>query len=178
VKSLKTPLLAAALLAITAGSTCAQTPPQTDFALNDGKVSFKVPSPWNSVMEKKEGNPQAIAFFIPDPGAQGSEDSATATVKTRELADPSAFAATIQEEFERARSQTGFEIDPANKDAGVRQYFVTRGKTRYRVRDVARLIGNIAVEVRCQRPLLAATPAAWTTQFDADCERVVASITP
>lgn len=176
-KSLSIPTLAATL-ALATSALCAQTSPQTDYSLNDGKVNFKAPSPWNSVMEKKEGNPQAIAFFIPDPGAQGSEDSTTATVKTRQLADASAFAATIQEEFERARSQSGFEIDPANKDAGVRQYFVTRGKTRYRVRDVARLVGNIAVEVRCQRPLPATAQAAWTAQFDADCERVVASITP
>lgn len=166
--------LACAALALAAAGAFAQS--ASDFSLNDGKVVFHVPAQWVSVMEKKDGDPQAIAFQVPDPSAQGSEDSATVTVKTRQIADPSAFAATVQEEFERAKAQPGFEIDPANKDAAVRQYFVTRGKTRYLVRDEAHLTDNVAVEIRCQRPLLAATPAAWNAQFDRDCDAVAASL--
>lgn len=149
---------------------------KTDFTLNDGKVRFQAPAGWSAIMEKQEGDPQAIAFQVPDPTAQGSQDSATVTVKTRQLGDPGKFAATIQEEFQRARTQPGFEIDPANKDAAVRQYFVTRASTRYLVRDRAQPVGSIAVEVRCQRPLLAGTPASWSTQFDRECDGVVASI--
>ena len=169
------PLLPLCLL-LAAAASCAFAQDSSDHSLNDGAVHFRAPATWSAVMEKKEGNPQAIAFQVPDPSAQGSEDSATVTVKTRQLADASAFAATVQEEFERAKAQPGFEIDAANTNAAVKQYFVTRGKTRYLVRDAARLAGNIAVEVRCQRPLLAATPAAWNTQFDRDCDAVVASL--
>ena len=168
-------LACAALIAFATGASAQNA---SDYALNDGAVHFHVPASWSAVMEKKEGNPQAVAFQVPDPSAQGSDDSATVTVKTRQLADPSAFAATVQEEFERAKAQPGFEVDPANKNAAVRQYFVTRGKTRYLVRDGAQLAGNVAVEVRCQRPLLAATPAAWNAQFDRDCDAVVASLGP
>ncbi len=165
-------LCAAALLS----ATGARAEGQSDYALNDGGVHFRAPSQWSAIMEKKEGNPQAIAFQVPDPSAQGSDTSATVTVKTRQLEDAGKFAASVQEEFERARAQSGFEIDPANKDASIRQYFVTRGKTRYLVRDSARLSGTIAVEVRCQRPLLADTPAAWAAQFDRDCAAVVSSL--
>ena len=76
-------------------------------------------------MEKKEGDPQAIAFQVPDPSAQDSEDAATVTVKTRQLADAAGFAAAVQQEFERAKEQPGFATDPANKDAAVRQYMET-----------------------------------------------------
>jgi hypothetical protein len=35
---------------------------------------------------------------------------------------------------------------------------------------------NVAIEVRCQRPLLDATPKEWNDQFDASCTSVVASM--
>jgi hypothetical protein len=44
------------------------------------------------------------------------------------------------------------------------------------VRDTFQLSGNIAIEVRCQRPLLASTPASWTAEFDNACGAVVASL--
>lgn len=160
------------------GATNLGAQDQANFTLNDGAVRFHAPAAWTAVMEKKDGDPQAIAFQVPDPSTDGSEDAATVTVKTRQLADAAGFAAAVQEEFERARQQPGFATDPANKDASVRQYFVSRGKTRYLVRDRARLVGRIAAEVRCQRPLLASTPAAWNAQFDRDCDAVTASLGP
>lgn len=171
--AIRTCLIAASLVLV-AGSLGAQD--QASFTLNDGAVRFHAPASWMSVMEKKEGDPQAIAFQVPDASAQDSEDAATVTVKTRQLADAAGFAAAVQQEFERAKEQPGFATDPANKDAAVRQYFVSRGKTRYLVRDRAKLVGKIAAEVRCQRPLLASTPAAWSAQFDRDCDAIMASL--
>ena len=81
-----------------------------------------------------------------------------------------------QEEFERSKAQGGYENDPSNKDPAIHQYFVVRGKTKYLVRDSFQLSGSIAVEVRCQRPLLATTPAAWNAEFDKACGAVVASL--
>ena len=164
-------VLAAGLL-----STAALAQGRTDFALNDGQVRFRVPAEWSAIMEKTEGNPQAVAFQVPDPSAQGSGDAADVTVKTRQLKSPAEFAGAVDEQLERAKGQGGYEKDVANKDTSVHQYFVVRGKTRYLVRDSFFLTGTIAVEVRCQRPLLAATPAAWNAQFDSACDGVVASL--
>ena len=149
---------------------------KTDYSLNGDQVRFHVPAGWSAIMEKSEGNPQAVAFQVPDASAQGSEDAANVTVKTRELKDPSGFAATVQEEFERSKAQGGYENDPSNKDSAAHQYFVVRGKTRYLVRDSFQLSGSIAVEVRCQRPLLASTPASWNAEFDNACAAVTASL--
>jgi hypothetical protein len=163
------------LLASLAAST-AHAQAKTDYSLNGDQIRFHVPASWTAIMEKADGNPQAVAFQVPDATAQGSEDSANVTVKTRQLKDPSEFTATVQDEFERSKAQGGYETDPANKDSSVHQYFVVRGKTKYLVRDSFQLSGTIAVEVRCQRPLLAATPAAWNGEFDAACAAVVASL--
>jgi hypothetical protein len=163
-------------LTLALASSLAFAQAKTDYTLNAGSVHFHVPGDWTAIMEKSDGNPQAVAFQVPDASAQGSEDTASVTVKTRQLKDASQFAATVQDEFERSKAQGGYETDPANKDTSVHQYFVVRSKTKYLVRDTFQLSGNIAIEVRCQRPLLASTPASWTAEFDNACGAVVASL--
>lgn len=170
------PLLPAAVAAMALMSPTAFAQGKTDYTLNDGQVRFHVPADWSAVMEKTDGNPQAIAFQVPDPSARGSEDSATATVKTRQIRNAGDFSGVVQEDLDLAKAQGGYEIDTSNTNTAIHQYFVVRGKTRYLVRDSSQLSGNIAIEVRCQRPLLEATPAAWNTQFDNACDAVIASL--
>ncbi|HEY0179880.1 MAG TPA: hypothetical protein VGC30_09655 [Dokdonella sp.] len=167
---------AAGVLLLLAGTAAAQS--RTDYALNDDRVHFRVPPGWTAVMEKTDGDPQAIAFQVPDESAQGSDDSATVTVKTRHMSDPSAFTNTMQEEIDHATAQSGYEKDTTNRDSSVHQYFVQRAQTRYLVRDSYVQAGDLMVEVRCQRPLLEKTPGAWNRAFDAACAGVVASLKP
>lgn len=164
--------LSAALAAAFAGDARAQ---RSDFTLNDGQVSFHVPGGWVAVMEKTEGNPQAIAFQINSEATQGTEDSATAVVKTRRLGSAT-FSDFVADEKARAAEQGDYAKDAANKDDAVHQYFVKRGQTRYLVRDSYARHGDVAVEVRCQRPLLASLPAEWNAQFDKGCAGVAASL--
>lgn len=149
---------------------------KTDYDLNAGQVHFHVPGDWVAIMEKADGDPQAVIFQVPDPTTQGSEDTASVTIKTRSLKASGDFQGFVTDSFERAKGQSGYETDSANKDSSVHRYFVTRNKTRYLVRDTYQLAGNVAIEVRCQRPLLDATPKDWTDRFDASCASVVASL--
>ena len=162
------------LLLLSASTAFAQG--KTDFTLNDGQVHFRVPPSWTAVMEKNDGNPQAVAFQVPDEAAQGTEDSATVMVKTRQLKAAAAFPGFVQDEHARAESQGGYEKDATNKNASVHQYYVQRANTRYLVRDSYYLTGEIAVEVRCQRPLIDKTPASWNAQFDSACDAVATSL--
>lgn len=169
-----TTLLPAFLLALSCATPVAAQ--VGDYALNDGQVRFSVPSGWTALMQKTEGNPQAIAFQVPDPATQGSEDTASVTVKTRHLANASQFGVVVREQIDHARQQPGYEADAAGTDASTHRYHVVRGKTKYFVRDSFQARGEVAIEVRCQRPLLDATPASWSAQFDSDCSAVVASL--
>ena len=166
------------LLALTLAfaSTLAFGQAKTDYTLNGGAVHFHVPGDWTAIMEKSDGDPQAVIFQVPDPTAQGTEDTASVTIKTRNLKASADFNGFVQDEFERSKGQSGYEMDSANKDSSVHRYFVMRSKTRYLVRDSYLLTGNIAVEVRCQRPLLDGTPATWSDGFDASCASVFASM--
>jgi len=161
-------------LAIFAGSALAQD--KTDFALNGGQVKFHAPTGWTAIMEKSDGSPQTVVFQVPDAAANGTEDMASVTIKTRELKSAQDFAPAVQDEFERSKAQTGYEADPSANDPSSHIYFVQRAKTRYVVRDTFLLKGAIAVQVRCQRPILQATPADWASSFDASCKQVAASL--
>lgn len=161
-------------LAIVSCAVFAQA--KTDYELNAGQVHFHVPPDWTAIMEKSDGDPQAVIFQVPDAAAQGSEDTASVTVKTRSLKASGDFSGFVTEQFERSKGQAGYETDSTNKDSSVHRYYVTRNKTRYLVRDTYQLNGNVAVEVRCQRPLIDATPKDWSDRFDAACVSVVASM--
>jgi hypothetical protein len=161
-------------LALVASLAFAQA--KTDYALNGDQVKFKVPPDWTAIMEKADGDPQAVIFTVPDASAQGSEDTASVTVKTRVLKDGVDFNSFVQDEFERSKGQSGYEADTSNKDSSIHRYFVQRNKTRYLVRDHYQQNGTVAVEVRCQRPLIDGTPADWSAKFDAGCANVIASM--
>ena len=149
---------------------------KTDYTLNAGSVHFHVPPDWTAIMEKADGDPQAVIFQVPDPAAQGTEDTASVTVKTRSLKSSEEFNGFVTDEFERSKGQAGYENDSANKDSSAHRYFVVRNKTRYLVHDNYQLNGNVAVQVRCQRPLLDASTKEWSDGFDASCSNVVASL--
>lgn len=166
-------LLSLLLLAST-GIALAQD--DATYTLNDGNVTFRMPSAWTAIMEKSDGNPQAIVFQVPDPATRGTDDTASITVKTRMLKGPDEFPEALQNEYLLSRAQTGYEADHDDKDNGVHRYFVMRGNTRYAIRDRFVLIGYIAVQVRCQRPLLGATTREWTASYDGGCTRASASV--
>ena len=161
-------------LLLAAGSAFAQS--STDHVLNDGKVRFSVPQDWSAIMEKSDGNPQAIIFQVVDPAAAGTDDTASVTVKTRQLKSAADFADATQNEMLLSKAQTGYEAALDGSASGVHHYFVMRGKTRYSIRDRFTLMGTIAVQVRCQRPLLDATTKDWTARFDGGCDSVAASL--
>mgnify|MGYP001598691892 CR=1 FL=1 len=163
-------------LALALASSLAFAQAKTDYTLNAGAVHFHVPGNWTAIMEKADGDPQAVIFQVPDPATQGTEDTASVTIKTRSLKSSADFQGFVTDEFERAKGQAFDESDASNKDSSVNLYCVSRSKTRYLVRDSYQLNGSVAIEVRCQRPLLDGTPTEWNDRFDANCASVVASL--
>jgi hypothetical protein len=156
------------------GSASAQD--RSDYNLNDGKIRFSVPQGWSAIMEKSDGNPQAIIFQVADPATAGTEDTASVTVKTRQLKSETDFVEATQNEMLLSKAQTGYEAALDGSNTGIHHYFVMRGKTRYDIRDRFTLMGTIAVQVRCQRPLLNATTKAWTSDFNNGCDSVASSL--
>ncbi|MEO7065201.1 MAG: hypothetical protein ABI082_15670 [Dokdonella sp.] len=169
-------ILCAAVFAACLCPTAAFAQGKTDYTLNSGQVNFHVPPTWSAIMEKSDGNPQAVVFQIPDPATQGSEATASVTVKTRQLKSAAEFPGTVANEFEHAKTQSGYENDASNTNKAVHQYFVLQGKIRYLVRDGFAQAGMISVQVHCLRPLLPANTPAWNKEFDRACDAVLTSL--
>ncbi len=156
------------------GSAHAQD--RSDYNLNDGKIRFSVPQGWSPIMEKSDGNPQAVTFHVTDPAAEGTDDMASVTVKTRQLKSSDAFVEATQNEMQLSKAQTGYEAVLDGSETGIHHYFVMRGPTRYEIRDRFTLMGEIAVQVRCQRPLIKSTTTTWSSLFDQGCDSVASSL--
>lgn len=147
-----------------------------DYGLNDGRVHFTVPSTWTAVMEKRGDDPQAIAFDVPDAASRDSGAIASVTVKTRSLVAPTDFAAAVGDEMQRAQAQPGYAADTSTTDPARFRYTILRGTLRHAVEDRFVLLGNIAVQVRCQRPLSEPAASAGAARFDTECANVFASL--
>lgn len=147
-----------------------------DYALDEGRVRFSVPSAWVAVMEKRGADPQAIAFEVPGAAPRDGGAIATVTVKTRALVAPADFAASVRDEMQRAQAQPGYAADAAGSEPHRFRYTILRGPVRHAVEDRFVEFGGIAVQVRCERPLADSIPPAAVAGFDRDCGAVFASL--
>lgn len=178
-------LALAALLPLAASA--AETPPvrtgaravppgQTAYSLFEGIVRFNAPAPWPVILEKKEGVPQFLAFQVKDPAAESSGESSEVWVDAKLLSDASTSQALVNAATDRAKQTSGFEAAKDNDAGGVLHYTALNGKQRYEYREMWQLNATVLVHVRCARPLLAATSAAWTQAYDAGCSGVMQSL--
>ena len=86
-------------LALALASSLAFAQAKTDYTLNAGAVHFHVPGNWTAIMEKADGDPQAVIFQVPDPATQGTEDTASVTIKTRSLKSGDDFQGFVTDAF-------------------------------------------------------------------------------
>ena len=164
----------AVALALSAGAA-AETP--GEFTLNQGIVKFSAPPAWPVIMQKSEGNPQAIAFQVKDPADEGTGEATRVTVSTKLLDDPSNFQALVNAEVDKGKQMPGYEKSDSG-DPTVLRFFARNGKTRYEYRDTWYLNGHIFVHVRCARPMLEKTTAQWTADYEKGCQQIMASAKP
>lgn len=149
---------------------------QRDYQLNEGRVQFSAPGTWSAILQKTDGNPQAIAFHVPDPAAVGSDAAADVTLKTRRVANPAQYSSLVRQELDRARGQPDYREEQAGGEDAAHRYTLSRAGVRYHVEDSYRLRGDLMIELRCQRPILARSSAAWDQDFDAACARLAATL--
>jgi len=161
-----------ALLSAGAG---AQTP--GEFSLNQGIVKFTAPPAWPVIMQKTEGNPQAVAFQVKDPADEGTGEATRVTVGTKLLDDTSNFQALVNADVDKGKQMPDYEKRDSS-DATVLHFVARNGKTRYEYRDTWYLNGHIMVHVRCARPMLEKTTPQWAADYEKGCAQIMASAKP
>ena len=148
-----------------------------EFSLNSGLVKFTAPPAWPVIMQKTEGNPQAVAFQIKDPADAGTGEASRVTVSTKQLDDTSSFQALVNVEVDKGKQMPDYEKRDSG-DASVLRFVARNGKARYEYRDTWYLNGHLMVHVRCARPLLEKTTAQWTADYEKGCAQVMTSAKP
>jgi len=166
-------LAAGALLAFAAA---AETP--GEFALNSGLVKFTAPDAWPVIMQKTEGNPQAVAFQVKDPAEEGTGEATRVSVNTKLLDDPSNFQMLVNADVNKGKQMPDYEKRDDGVDASVLRFFAREGKTRYEFRETWYLNGRVLVHIRCARPMLEKTTAQWVADYEKGCAQIMTSAKP
>ena len=166
----------AASVALFTGAALAQESGQ--YSLDQGFVRFDAPPSWPVIMQKAEGNPQFIAFQVKDPADTGSGEASRVTVDAKLLDNSDNFQPLVNAGMAKAKQLPGYEQRMDGVDASVLRYFALNGKTRYEYRETWYLTGHIVVHVRCARPMLAATTAQWTAEYEKGCAQIMQSLKP
>jgi len=156
---------------------CASAAVASDHDLFERIIKFKAPSDWSVIMEKKEGNPQFIAFQIRDPADAASNEITQVTVNARLMHDSSFFQQQVDAATDKAKMLPGFQLATA-ADSDVFRYYAMNGKTRYEYRETFFLSNHLLLHVRCMRPMLAETTQAWSDRYDKDCADLMHSLKP
>jgi len=161
--------------ALLSAGAAAETP--GEFSLNSGLVKFVAPTTWPVIMQKTEGNPQAVAFQVKDPADEGTGEATRVTISTKLLDDTSNFQALVNADVDKGKQMPDYEKRDSS-DATVLRFFARNGKARYEYRDTWYLNGHVMVHVRCARPLLEKTTAQWTADYEKGCAQIMASAKP
>jgi hypothetical protein len=170
-------VLAILLAALSAASAFAAES-KADYTLYEHIVKFKAPSDWNVIMEKKDGNPQFIAFQVKDPADSGNNEIAQVTVSAKLMHDSSFFQQQVDAATDKAKQLPGFEQVTEGVDPTVMRYYAMNGKTRYEYRETFYLVTHLFLHIRCSRPLLKETTAAWTDGWNKNCAELMMSLKP
>lgn len=160
----------AALLLVACGSAAA-----ADYTLADGRVHFSTPDDWRRIMQT-QGDPEVMAFQVPDPSPTAQNTLARVTVSSTRVADIGDFQRYVAAAMAKARTLPGYHQDAgksgptwstyAAQESGEAQAYVER----YYFHD------GVAVQLRCVRPAASQAGAAWSAAFDKGCAAVAADL--
>ena len=147
----------------------------TDYSLAAGSVRFSAPGTWPQIMEKADGDPQFIAFQVPDPSPTGHQVLARVTVSVHAVSDARAFKTWVDAGLAKARGLPQYKSGSA---AGSVRFVYTAMENGQRLyyRESYYFKGDEGVQLRCVRPLASQAGPAWTAAFDRGCDAVASSL--
>jgi hypothetical protein len=172
------PIRIAAALALLLCASGAVAQSKSDYTLYENIIKFKAPSEWPVIMEKKDGNPQFIAFQVRDPADANSTELSQVTVNAKLLHDSSFFQQQVDAATDKAKQLPGFEQVTEGVEPTVFRYYAMNGKTRYEYRETFYLTSHLLLHIRCARPLLPATTREWTDAWNKGCADLMQSLKP
>ncbi|HVB85005.1 MAG TPA: hypothetical protein VND63_09040 [Rhodanobacteraceae bacterium] len=148
----------------------------TDYSLAAGSVRFSAPAGWPQIMEKDDGDPQFIAFQVPDPSPTGHEVLARVTVTVHTVSDAQAFKTWVDARLAKARGLPQYKSGDGGTSSSRFTYTAMENGQRLYYRESYFFKGNAGVQLRCVRPLASQAGPAWSADFDRGCTAVARSL--
>lgn len=147
----------------------------TSYTLGGGEVHFSVPDNWPMIMEQMQGDPQFIAFQVPDVSPSGKRVLSRATVTAQQVADIAKFRSWVKI---RARKSHKLPDYKAGKRQNPRRFVYHARENGLRMRYYERYYfkNGYAVQLRCLRPQHDQSGQAWQSAFDRGCKQIARSL--
>ena len=165
------PVLLAALLLLGARVHAA------DYQLADGQVRFQVPDAWPQIMMQVSGNPQFMAFEVPNAAPVGQRVLARVTVISEPFADAQAFKKWVDARVAQSHRLPGYQaLAGGGVDSDAVRYKAVESGIGMHYSERYYYRAGYGVQLRCLRPASSTVPASWVSQFDAGCRSIGASL--
>ncbi len=143
--------------------------------IQNGQVSVRCPTSWIIIAHKPAGSPSdVVAFQIPNPADEGSDDSANLSVVAFDVRQTEAMLKFTQGILEHEKKKH------PSKEVGewaVHTWNDKQGNTSYEIRDCYRTAKPFGLHVRLANPKLPKTTKEWSDKLDADFKKLLESIT-
>ncbi len=146
------------------------------YQLADGRVRFQAPDSWPQIMMQASGNPQFMAFEVPDSFPVGQRVLARVTVTVEHMADVDAFKRWVNQRVQRSHHLPGYQAAGGGMDSSTVRYKAMESGVPMRYSERYFLKGHDGVQLRCLRPEQSQVDAAWVAGFDRGCEAIGASL--
>ena len=124
------------------------------------------------LMEKLDGPRQFVALQVKTPN--DATALARITVTVEQVDGLQGFQKFIDDASQHARKLPGYLARETQGGSSSMQYTATENHEKYAYSETYAFHSNLAIQVRCLRPVAAA--AAWSTTFDAGCHSIVTAV--
>ncbi|MDE2272414.1 MAG: hypothetical protein KGJ94_10605 [Xanthomonadaceae bacterium] len=158
-------------LILLGASALAPAASAADYSLANGAVKFSAPDAWPMLMEKPDGPRQFVALQVKDPADTNALARITVTVE--QVDGVAGFQKFLDDSTARARKLPGYVADRTLGSSSLR-YTASENGEKNAYTEVYAYRSNLAIQVRCIRPSMAA--ADWRATFDAGCQSIVSAV--
>ncbi len=147
------------------------------YQLADGRVRFQVPDAWPQIMVQDSGNPQFMAFQVPDPSPVGRRVLARVTVTVEQMTDLAAFRRWVSQRLAHSQRLPGYQAEAGGRtDPSAARYKAMESGVPMRYSERYYFRAGEGVQLRCLRPARSDVDAAWVVRFDRGCDAIAASL--
>ncbi len=144
------------------------------YTLGNGEIHFSVPDNWLMIMEQMQGEPQFIAFQVPDASPSGKQVLSRVTVTMRQVTDIAKFRSWVKIQVRKSHRLPGYQANGKHYSHRFVYHALENG-VRMQYLELYYFKNGYAVQLRCLRPQHDQSGETWQNTFDRGCQQIARS---